>query len=96
MPIISKHPNDYTTWSLVSQVYNQFAEEGETSITLHEGVDKQTGKKFPVKGPSQGNPNAVPGSDYTLMLIQKNKNHSKSKKNTLKPMKKQILFLRLH
>ena len=53
------------------QVFNQFAEEGENTITLHEGVDKQTGKKFPVKGPSQGNPNAVPGSDYTLMLIQK-------------------------
>ena len=32
MPIISKHPNNYTTWELVSQVYNQFASNKVTVI----------------------------------------------------------------
>ena len=32
MPIISKHPINYTTWELVSQVYNKFASDKVTVI----------------------------------------------------------------
>ena len=32
MPIISKHPINYTTWELVSQVYNEFASDKVTVI----------------------------------------------------------------
>ena len=32
MPIISKHPNNYTTWELVSQVYNRIASDKVTVI----------------------------------------------------------------
>ena len=32
MPIISKHPQHYTTWSLASQVYNTFSSDTVTVI----------------------------------------------------------------
>ena len=53
------------------EIFKQFADEGAREVMLHQGTDKQTGEKFPVKGPSTKNPNAVPGSDYKLTLMQK-------------------------
>ena len=53
------------------EVYKKFAEKGEREVILHQATNKETGEKFPVKGPSSKNPNAVPGSDYKLRLMQK-------------------------
>ena len=54
------------------EIFKRFAKKDTDKVVqLHQTKNPQTGQPEPAPGSSEGNPNAIPGSDYTLALLQK-------------------------